>query len=343
MGSTPLMGCKPVWTQTEALMHEGSRLLRVVAACSSKGGRLSVPRSERRLWSCLKPSYSPHSYNTWASPSSGMRWSMSNPWASQNSHSWSLSLNQTVWWILWSLPGQQGLQCKFTGYWPTSASTDPSGGPGTLVADPSSPHHTTALGTPIECRWKPHVHARAGKPSTLLCVRWRLIPWTGWPATSSRLVPATQVGLAVVSSSPCWPGRDHKIHQTVWFRLKDQEWEFCDAQGLLIDQRIPLEGEAHVLYECGLYEGLRQDHKRLSDLGTDNLPPLLEHAATTLRSRLPSCISASVCVHTGLQPIKGVLPIVLFDLVVFIDIPILLLRITWGGCQRTGRMTALKM
>ena len=52
-------------------------------------------------------------------------------------------------------------------------------------------------------------------------------------------------------------------------RLKDQECEYCDAQGVLIDQRTPLEGEAHVLYECGLYEGLRQDHKRLFEHGTD--------------------------------------------------------------------------
>ena len=52
-------------------------------------------------------------------------------------------------------------------------------------------------------------------------------------------------------------------------RLKDQECEYCDAQGVLIDQRTPLEGEAHVLYECGLYEGLRQDYKRLFEHGTD--------------------------------------------------------------------------
>jgi hypothetical protein len=52
-------------------------------------------------------------------------------------------------------------------------------------------------------------------------------------------------------------------------RLKDQECQYCDAQGVLIDQRTPLEGEAHVLYECGLYEGLRQDYKRLFEHGTD--------------------------------------------------------------------------
>ena len=52
-------------------------------------------------------------------------------------------------------------------------------------------------------------------------------------------------------------------------RLKDKECEYCDAQGVLVVQRTPLEGEAHVLYECGLYEGLRRDHKRLFEHGTD--------------------------------------------------------------------------
>ena len=49
--------------------------------------------------------------------------------------------------------------------------------------------------------------------------------------------------------------------------------------------------------------------------------PLLEHAASTLRSCLLSCISAFVCVHTGLLTTKVVLPIVLFDFKLFIEIP----------------------
>ena len=55
-------------------------------------------------------------------------------------------------------------------------------------------------------------------------------------------------------------------------RLKDQECQYCDAQGVLIDQRTPLEGEAHVLYECGLNEGLRQDHKRLFECNRARFP-----------------------------------------------------------------------
>lgn len=51
--------------------------------------------------------------------------------------------------------------------------------------------------------------------------------------------------------------------------------------------------------------------------GQTSLLPLLEHATSTLRSRPLSCVSAFVCVHTGLQQIKAVLPIVLFYFVVF--------------------------
>jgi len=47
------------------------------------------------------------------------------------------------------------------------------------------------------CRRKPHVHGRAGKPSTLPCATTRLIPWTGWPPISCRLVPRD-------TSRPCW-------------------------------------------------------------------------------------------------------------------------------------------
>ena len=96
--------------------------------------------------------------------------------------------------------------------------------------------------TPVECRRKPHVHARAGKPSTLLCASWRLIPWTGWYLKSSGLSGHKQALLAFRLGVAGLAGT---IRST---RLKDQECQYCDDQGALIDQRTPLEGEAHVLY-----------------------------------------------------------------------------------------------
>ena len=49
MGSTTLAVSKPVGTQTEALIHESRRLLRVLAACSSKGGRVVRPMLKEAL------------------------------------------------------------------------------------------------------------------------------------------------------------------------------------------------------------------------------------------------------------------------------------------------------
>ena len=49
MGSATLVGSKPMGTQTEALVHESSRLLRVLAARSSKGSRVLCPMLEEVL------------------------------------------------------------------------------------------------------------------------------------------------------------------------------------------------------------------------------------------------------------------------------------------------------
>ena len=106
------------------------------------------------------------------------------------------------------------------------------------------------------------MHARAGKPSTLLCASWRLIPWTGWssgPPLHKQALLAFRLGMAALAGT---------IRST---RLEDQECQYCDAQGVLTDQRTQLEGEAHVLDEGGLYEGLRQDHKRLFNMTCLNL------------------------------------------------------------------------
>ena len=48
-------------------------------------------------------------------------------------------------------------------------------------------------------------------------------------------------------------------------------------------------------------------------MGQNTLHPLLERAASTLRSRLLSCTNASVCVPIGLLPTRVALPIVLLD------------------------------
>ena len=71
-------------------------------------------------------------------------------------------------------------------------------------------------------------------------------------------------------------------------------------------------------------------------MGRTTLLPLLEHAASTLRSRLLSCISAFVCVHTGLLTTKVVLPIVLFDFKLDLEIPDSLVTNHVGRLSKDG-------
>ena len=54
MGSTTLTVSKPVRTQTKALIHESRRFLRVLAACSSKGGRAVCPMIEEAILGLLQ-------------------------------------------------------------------------------------------------------------------------------------------------------------------------------------------------------------------------------------------------------------------------------------------------